>query len=123
MNLKMKLLIIYHINCSNFMIVVFNIDDVNQKDQLKNGISAIDLGNCTNKIKDFYNIDDFIVLNIESKNNKNENDNYIGKINEIEIYDYSGRKLNLSICDENIKIMKYRYSNIKMKLFFDIYNN
>ena len=97
------------INCSDFMAIVFDINYENPKEQLNNGISAIDLGNCTNKIKEFYNIEDFIVLNIESKNNKNENENnnYIGKNNQIEIYNYTGKKLNLSICDENIKIMKY----------------
>jgi hypothetical protein len=97
------------INCSDFMEIVFDINYENSKEQLNNGISAIDLGNCTNKIKEFYNIEDFIVLNRESKNNKNENENnnYIGKNNQIEIYNYTGKKLNLSICDENIKIMKY----------------
>ena len=95
------------INCSDFMAIVFDINDENPNEQLKNGISAIDLGNCTNKIKEFYNIDDFIVLNIESKKNNNENVNYIGKNNQINIYNYTGSKLNLSICDEDIKIMKY----------------
>ena len=75
------------INCSDFMEIVFDINYENPKEQLNNGISAIDLGNCTNKIKEFYNIEDFIILNIESKNNKNEheNNNYIGKNNQIEI--------------------------------------
>ena len=102
------------INCSDFIAAIYDIDNSNPKEQLKNGISAIDLGNCTNKIKDFYKIDDFIVLNMESKHNKSEknengNDNSlnIGKNNQIEIYDYSGKKLNLSICNEDIKIMKY----------------
>ena len=95
------------INFSDFMAIVFDINDENPNEQLKNGVSAIDLGNCTNKIKGFYNIDDFIVLNIESKNNNNENVNYIGKNNQINIYNYTGSKLNLSICDEDIKIMKY----------------
>ena len=74
------------INCSDFMAIVFDINDENPNEQLKNGISAIDLGNCTNKIKEFYNIDDFIVLNIESKNNNNENVNYIGKNNQINMW-------------------------------------
>ena len=74
------------INCSYFMAIVFDINDENPNEQLKNGISAIDLGNCTNKIKEFYNINDFIVLNIESKNNNNENVNYIGKNNQINMW-------------------------------------
>ena len=49
---------------------------------------------------------------MESKNNKsekNENDKSfdLGKTNQIELYDYSRNKLNLSICKEDIKIMKY----------------
>ena len=65
------------------------------KEQLKNGISAIDLGNCSNTIKDYYKIDDFIVVNMETKNNEtgaNDNSLNIGKNTQIELYDYSGRK-------------------------------
>ncbi len=100
------------INGSDFIAVVFDIENTNPKEQLKNGISAIDLGNCTNTIKDYYKIDNFIIVNLESKNNKsekNENDKSfdLGKTNQIELYDYSGKRLNLSICKEDIKIMKY----------------
>ena len=98
------------INGSDFIAVIFSIDNMDPKEQLKNGISAIDLGNCSNTIKDHYKIDDFIVVNMETKNNETEaNDNSlnIGKNTQIELYDYSGRKLNLSICNEDIKIMKY----------------
>ena len=100
------------INGSDFIAVVFDIENANPKEQLQNGISAIDLGNCTNTIKDYYKIDNFIIVNLESKNNKsekNENDKSfdLGKTNQIELYDYSGKRLNLSICKEDIKIMKY----------------
>ena len=98
------------INGSDFIAVIFSIDNMDPEEQLKNGISAIDLGNCSNTIKDHYKIDDFIVVNMETKNNETEaNDNSlnIGKNTQIELYDYSGRKLNLSICNEDIKIMKY----------------
>ena len=47
---------------------------------------------------------------METKNNETEaNDNSlnIGKNTQIELYDYRGRKLNLSICNEVIKKMKY----------------
>ena len=45
----------------------------------------------------------------ETKNNENNNDNSfnLGKNNQIEIYDSSGNNLDLSVCKENIKIMKY----------------
>ena len=105
------------INGSNFLAAVLSSNNMNQEELLKNGISAIDLGNCSNVIKEFYNISEkFIVVNIESKNDeskKNESKNYneksfnLGKNTQLEIYDYSGRKLNLSVCKEDIKIMKY----------------
>ena len=51
---------------------------------------------------------------MESKRNENKKDEQtnknsmdIGKNMQIEIYDKSGRKLNLSVCNEDIKIMKY----------------
>ena len=106
-------------NGTNFLAAVLSTDDMNPIEQLNNGISAIDLTNCTNIIKEYYNIpknENLIVLNIESKNDeskKNEsninNDKTfnLGKNNQIEIYDYSGRKLNLSFCNENIRIMKH----------------
>ena len=97
--------------------MVYAVDDIDPKEQLKNGISAIDLGICKNIIKDYYNIsqeESFIVVSMETKINKtdeneNNNDNSfnLGKNMNLEIYDFSGNKLNLSICQENIKVMKY----------------
>ena len=107
------------INGSNFLAVVMSSDKMNSEEQLKNGISAVDLGNCTNVIKEYYNIsqeENLIILNMETKNDesqKNENNNNddksfnLGKNTQLEIYDYSGRKLNLSVCKESIKVMKY----------------
>ena len=101
-------------NGSDFIAVILTTDDLDPKEQLKKGISAIDLGNCTQTIKEHYNISDdesLIVLNMESKKNessKKEDDKSfdLGKNVQIEVYDKSGRKLNLSIC-EDIKVMKY----------------
>ena len=107
------------INGSDFIAVVLSSDDMDPKEQLKKGISAIDLGNCTEQIKEYYNIsknESLIILNIESKrnetkkdeeNNGSDNSFDVGKNLQIEIYDNSGRKLNLSVCQEDIKIMKY----------------
>ena len=101
------------INGSNFLAVVLSSDNMNPEEQLKNGISAVDLGNCTNVIKEFYNIpkeENLIILNMETKNESNNNADKsfnLGKNTQIEIYDYSGRKLNLSVCKEDIKVMKY----------------
>ena len=103
------------INGSDFLAVILNSDDLNPEEQLKLGISAIDLGNCTETIKDYYNIsenDSLIILNMESKKNKSEkkenDDSFnLGKNAQIEVYDSLGNKLDLSVCKENIKIMKY----------------
>ena len=102
------------INGTNFLAMVLSSDNMKPEDQLKSGISAIDLGNCTNILKEYYNISDeenLIILNMESKKDENNNDEdksfNLGKNTQIEIYDYSGSKLNLSICNEGIKIMKY----------------
>ena len=75
----------------------------------------MDLGKCTNVLKEHYNIsenENLIIMNMEMKNDKNEDNNnddnsfILRKNTQLEVYDYSGRKLNLSICNENIKIMK-----------------
>ena len=99
------------INGSNFIAVFLASDNMEPKEQLEKGISAIDLGNCTQVIKDYYNISEgFIVLNMESKRSDekgNDNSFNLGKNNQIEIYDFSGNKLDLSVCKEDIKIMKY----------------
>ena len=88
------------------------------KEQLKQGISPIDLGNCTKTIKEFYNIDEeenLIILNQELKyNNENnitseskDNSNNLEKYSQIEVYDLSGRKLDLSVCKNDITLLKY----------------
>ena len=58
------------INGSDFIAVVLSSDEIDPKEQIKKGISAIDLGNCTEQIKEYYNIskdESLIILNMESK--------------------------------------------------------
>ena len=106
------------INGNNFTALVLSTDDMNIEDQLKNGVSAVDLGNCTEVLKEYYNIskeENLFILNIESNNDKNieDNDSYnLGKKIQIEVYDNSGRQLNLSICKEDIKILM-NLNNVK----------
>ena len=105
------------INGSDFIAIISNSDEINPSTQLEKGISAIDLGNCTKEMKIHYNIpedESLIVLNIELKRNKsidneinNDKSFDLGKKSQIEIYDISGNKLNLSVCKEDIKVMKY----------------
>ena len=85
------------INGSDFLAMVSTSDNINPEEQLNKGISAIDLRNCTNVIKEYYNIsneENFIILNMELKNDdkqKNENNNKddnsfnLGKNTQLEI--------------------------------------
>ena len=103
------------INGSDFMAIILSSDNMNPQEQLKKGISAIDLGDCNQVIKEYYNIsneDDFIILNIETKNNETENNDNLddnsfnlGKNTQIELYDYFGNKLDLNVCKEDIKVL------------------
>ena len=103
------------IDGSDFIALIFLLDSINPKEQIEKGISAIDLGNCTNVLKEHYHInkDEYLyVLNIESKRNKSEenidsNSFILWKNVQIEIYDKSGNILDLSICKEDIKVMNY----------------
>ena len=115
------------INGPNFKAIILSSDELNPKEQIKKGISAVDLGNCTNVIKEYYKIskeDNLIILNIEYQNQENQtidnnNDNYfnLGKNVQVEIYDSNGNKLNLSVCKEDITIMKYNILLIKSPIF------
>ena len=56
--------------CSNFLAIISTSEQMNSEWQLKNGISAIDLGKCIDNLKDYYRIpkeENLIVVNIESK--------------------------------------------------------
>ena len=72
------------INGENFKALILSSDNMNPGTQLRNGISAVDLGNCINIIKSLNNIQNnqnLIIMNIESNNN--------GKTHtQIEVYDF-----------------------------------
>ena len=105
------------INGSDFLAVISYSDDMNQKEQIENGKSAIDLGNCTQTIKNHYNMSEdekLIIVNMEEKYNKSRENKYdsnfsldLGKNIQIEVYDTSGKQLDLSVCKDEIKLMKY----------------
>ena len=77
-------------------------------------MSSFDLGNCTNVLKEHYGIEkeeNLIILNMETKIEKNESENNnndesfkSGRTTQIEIFDKAGNQLDLSICNEKIKI-------------------
>ena len=108
------------INGTNFKAVVLTSDKMNPEEQLKKGISAVDLGNCTQQIKDHYNIskeENLIILNMETRNDQNQKNESINNIEskssilnkntQLEIYDSSGKILDISVCKEDLKVMKY----------------
>ena len=102
------------INGTNFIGIALSSNYMDSKIQLRNGISPVDLGYCTEIIKENYNIsknESLMIFNIETKNininNNNDNCFNLGKNTHLEIYDISGRELDLSICKEDIKVMKY----------------
>ena len=100
------------INGTNFIAAVLFSDNMDPEEQIKNGISAIDLGNCTDIIKEYYNIskdESLIIFNIETKNENNNNNTSfnLGKNTKVEIYDMSGNEIDLSVCKKDIKVMKY----------------
>ena len=102
-------------NSTDFIVASLFSNNMNPEEQINNGISAVDLGNCTEVIKEYYNIsiyESLIIFNIEAKNECNNNNDNIDsfileKYTQLEIYDMAKRKLNLSVCEEDIQIMKY----------------
>ena len=103
---------------SELIQVISTSDKMSIEEQLKTGVSPADLGYCTKSLKEFYNIseeENLIIINQEKrgnneKNKSSENDDNsvtLDKYSQIEIYDFSGSKLDLSICKEGIKILKY----------------
>jgi hypothetical protein len=105
------------INCSDFKALIISSEDLDPKEQIKNGISGLDFGNCLELLKDQYKIpneEDLIVLEIETKEDKEKNKYLdkskdsinLGKYVEIAVYDYNGSKLNLGFCEEDITVIK-----------------
>ena len=89
------------INGSDFIAVVLDSNEMDPKEQIKKGISAIDLGNCNGQIKEYYNIskdEPIIILNMESKRNESntniDNNNNAFDIGKNNIYYF----YNFNIC-------------------------
>jgi len=104
------------INGSNFKAQIISSSDLDPIEQIKNGISGLDLGNCITILKKHYNIpkeEDLIIVEIETKEDKEKNKNLnkkvdfvnLGKNVQASIYDKSNRKLDMSYCND-ITIMK-----------------
>ena len=62
------------INGINFLAMILTSENINPKDQIKKGISGIDLGNCINTLKDIYKIpkdENLILVSMELKKEEN----------------------------------------------------
>ena len=115
------------INGSDFIAAILSNDKEEPEKQLEKGISAVNLGQCSPDIKDYYHIsrnESLIILNMESKidniktkeieeeeeeemEGEDNSYNNLRKITQVEVFDISGRNLNLSVCDKEITIMKF----------------
>ena len=65
-------------NGLNFVAIISSSDEINPEEQIKNGISAFEFGNCINDLKVHYSIpkdENLIILNMEIQNQKNESNN------------------------------------------------
>ena len=97
------------INGQDFKALIYSSNNIVDH-QMSIGTSSIDFGNCSNILKIHYNISEeenliFIMVEIDYK--KIDNDYIslnIGKKTLFNIFDSSGRKLDLSFCQDNIKL-------------------
>ena len=97
------------IDGSNFLATILSSDDINPLIQLNNGISAFDLGNCTNVLKEHYEIsekENLMIINIEIKNDMNIDEYNSFKLNKKTQLEISINLINNSFknyfCDNNI---------------------
>ena len=106
------------INGTNFKAQIIAASDIDPVEQIKNGISGLDFGDCIETLKAKYNIpadEDLIVLEIETKEDKEKNKNLdkskdsidLGKNVKVSIFDQAGNILDMSYCANDITVMKY----------------
>ena len=100
---------------SNFLAAVLSSDDINHEELFKKGMASFDLGNCTDSLKDYYDIkkkESLIILNTQTTSQKNESDkNNVGqsslsKNNQLEVFDKAGNELDLTVCNEEINFIQ-----------------
>ena len=106
------------INATNFKAQIISSSDIDPIEQIKNGISGLDFGDCIQTLKNKYNIpenEDLIVIEIETKEDQETNKdlNYekdcvdLGKNVKVSICDKFGNILDMSYCNNEITVMKY----------------
>ena len=97
---------------SNFKALIMPSININPAEQLKKGISGLDLHDCIQKLKNKYNIpenEDLIVVQTEEKLNETNNNEQINLNTNIKITitDISGNILDMSLCNNDIIVFKY----------------
>ena len=106
------------INSTNFKAQIIAASDIDPVEQIKNGISGLDFGDCIETLKAKYNIpadEDLIVLEIETKEDTEKNKNLdkstdsidLGKNVKVSIFDQAGNILDMSLSANDITVMKY----------------
>lgn len=109
------------INGSNYTVQTYLTNEEIEYDDL----SSLDLGECENILKNYYNIDNneqLIVFKIDYKN-----ESRISNQVEYKVYDINGNELNLNLCNETtISILTpVNINNLKVDIntLKDLYNN
>ena len=94
--------------------VYLSTEKMTPAEHIEKRIPVVDISNCTTQLKGqngISNEEELIILTKEKDNDINEandeNNNFFGKYNQLEVYDSSGRELNLSQCNSEIKISTY----------------
>ena len=108
----------------DFLAQIIASKDIAPIEQIKNGISGLDLGDCIEELKGKYNIsenEDLIVVETETKEDKSDKNNNkdsidIGKDVKVTITDINGNILNMSYCQNDIKVMKYIGDNNEINI-------
>ena len=111
----------------NYKAMIISAVDINPIEQIKKGISGLDFGDCIEVLKNIYNIsenEDLIVIETETKLNQSENKNTdnnkeqinLGKSVKVTIVNIRGNILNMSYCNNDIKIFKYVGDSEEIKI-------
>ena len=96
------------INGQDFKALIYSSKESLNKTTI--GASSLDFGECPKILKSHYNIPDeenliYLMIELDKKEiNTDYNSLNIGKKTLFNIFDSSGRKLDISLCEENIKL-------------------
>ena len=106
------------INGTTFKAQITSSSEIDPIEQIKNGISGLDFGDCFDTLKAEYNIpedEDLIIIEIETKEDKEKSKDLdyekdcidLGKNVKVSICDKDGNILDMSVCHNEITVMKF----------------